>query len=210
MPLCAPWASPSWSRSTTGTPTRWATASATRARTGGGGRRCTSSTTVWSGSTPSRTWRSGPSTGCRSKPSTPSVRGPGATWCWGARGSQVPPSPRGTGCPPWPALMLTPTPVPNPCPLPVPSSGPSNVSALATTSSSMLVRWSDIPEADCNGLILGYKVSGSGSPGSACPRSHSLPGLCHLREPVPVRATLLQPGSTGGCVLVASRRFFCR
>ncbi|KAF1648541.1 Protein sidekick-2, partial [Aptenodytes patagonicus] len=43
-------------------------------------------------------------------------------------------------------------------PLQVPSSGPSNVSALATTSSSMLVRWSDIPEADCNGLILGYKV----------------------------------------------------
>ncbi|NXK06956.1 SDK2 protein, partial [Herpetotheres cachinnans] len=40
----------------------------------------------------------------------------------------------------------------------VPSSGPSNVSALATSSSSMLVRWSDIPEADCNGLILGYKV----------------------------------------------------
>ncbi|XP_054027107.1 protein sidekick-2 [Dryobates pubescens] len=40
----------------------------------------------------------------------------------------------------------------------VPSSGPSNVSAVATTSSSMLVRWSDIPEADCNGLILGYKV----------------------------------------------------
>ncbi|NXF47298.1 SDK2 protein, partial [Oceanites oceanicus] len=43
-------------------------------------------------------------------------------------------------------------------PPPVPSSGPSNVSALATTSSSMVVRWSDIPEADCNGLILGYKV----------------------------------------------------
>ncbi|XP_009644466.1 protein sidekick-2, partial [Egretta garzetta] len=40
----------------------------------------------------------------------------------------------------------------------VPSSGPSNVSALATSSSSMLVRWSDIPEADCNGFILGYKV----------------------------------------------------
>ncbi|KAM6050623.1 protein sidekick-2 [Chlamydotis macqueenii] len=40
----------------------------------------------------------------------------------------------------------------------VPSSGPSNVSALATSSSSMLVRWSGIPEADCNGLILGYKV----------------------------------------------------
>ncbi|NWU83447.1 SDK2 protein, partial [Onychorhynchus coronatus] len=40
----------------------------------------------------------------------------------------------------------------------VPSSGPSNVSALATSSSSLMVRWSDIPEADCNGLILGFKV----------------------------------------------------
>ncbi|NXV03760.1 SDK2 protein, partial [Cettia cetti] len=40
----------------------------------------------------------------------------------------------------------------------VPSSGPSNVSAAATSSSSLLVRWGDIPEADCNGLLLGYKV----------------------------------------------------
>ncbi|NWS36986.1 SDK2 protein, partial [Probosciger aterrimus] len=40
----------------------------------------------------------------------------------------------------------------------VPSSGPSNVSVVATSSSSMLVRWSDIPEADRNGHILGYKV----------------------------------------------------
>ncbi|NWW06597.1 SDK2 protein, partial [Oreocharis arfaki] len=40
----------------------------------------------------------------------------------------------------------------------VPSSGPSNISAAATSSSSLMVRWSDIPEADCNGLILGYKV----------------------------------------------------
>ncbi|XP_063265627.1 protein sidekick-2 [Prinia subflava] len=40
----------------------------------------------------------------------------------------------------------------------VPSSGPGNVSAVATSSSSLMVRWSDIPEADCNGLILGYKV----------------------------------------------------
>ncbi|NXB64037.1 SDK2 protein, partial [Struthidea cinerea] len=40
----------------------------------------------------------------------------------------------------------------------VPSSGPSNISAVATSSSSLMVRWSDIPEADCNGLILGYKV----------------------------------------------------
>lgn len=41
----------------------------------------------------------------------------------------------------------------------MPSSGPTNVSALATTSSSMLVRWSTVPEADRNGLVLGYKVS---------------------------------------------------
>uniref|UniRef100_A0A8D2J7G5 Sidekick cell adhesion molecule 2 n=1 Tax=Varanus komodoensis TaxID=61221 RepID=A0A8D2J7G5_VARKO len=40
----------------------------------------------------------------------------------------------------------------------VPSSGPTNVSALATTSTSMLVRWNEIPEADRNGLVLGYKV----------------------------------------------------
>ncbi|OCT58236.1 hypothetical protein XELAEV_18002425mg [Xenopus laevis] len=40
----------------------------------------------------------------------------------------------------------------------VPSSGPTNVSALATTSSSILVCWSEIPEPERNGLILGYKV----------------------------------------------------
>lgn len=40
----------------------------------------------------------------------------------------------------------------------VPSSGPANVSAFATTSSSILVRWGDVPETDRNGLILGYKV----------------------------------------------------
>ncbi|XP_053710693.1 protein sidekick-2 isoform X6 [Synchiropus splendidus] len=40
----------------------------------------------------------------------------------------------------------------------VPSCGPTNVSAFATTSSSVLVRWSEVPEPDRNGLILGYKV----------------------------------------------------
>ncbi|XP_064423550.1 protein sidekick-2 [Latimeria chalumnae] len=40
----------------------------------------------------------------------------------------------------------------------VPSSGPTNVSALATTSSSILVRWSEVPKPERNGLILGYKV----------------------------------------------------
>ncbi|KAL0993533.1 hypothetical protein UPYG_G00109280 [Umbra pygmaea] len=40
----------------------------------------------------------------------------------------------------------------------VPSCGPTNVSAFATTSSSILVRWGQVPPADRNGLILGYKV----------------------------------------------------
>uniref|UniRef100_A0A8D3E8J7 Sidekick cell adhesion molecule 2a n=1 Tax=Scophthalmus maximus TaxID=52904 RepID=A0A8D3E8J7_SCOMX len=40
----------------------------------------------------------------------------------------------------------------------VPSSGPTNVSAFATTSSSILVRWGEVPATDRNGLILGYKV----------------------------------------------------
>ncbi|KAJ7989955.1 hypothetical protein DPEC_G00309840 [Dallia pectoralis] len=40
----------------------------------------------------------------------------------------------------------------------VPSCGPTNVSAFATTSSSILVRWGEVPQVDRNGLILGYKV----------------------------------------------------
>ncbi|KAK3559960.1 hypothetical protein QTP86_030316 [Hemibagrus guttatus] len=40
----------------------------------------------------------------------------------------------------------------------VPSSGPSNISAFSTSSSSILVRWFEVPEPDRNGLILGYKV----------------------------------------------------
>ncbi|KAM9597745.1 protein sidekick-2 [Trichechus inunguis] len=52
----------------------------------------------------------------------------------------------------------------------VPSSGPTNVSALATTSSSMLVRWNEIPEADRNGLVLGYKVMYKEKDSDAHPR----------------------------------------
>ncbi|OBS71167.1 hypothetical protein A6R68_00291 [Neotoma lepida] len=55
-------------------------------------------------------------------------------------------------------LFLSPYSSSSPLAPTVPSSGPTNVSALATTSSSMLVRWSEIPEADRNGLVLGYKV----------------------------------------------------
>ena len=63
------------------------------------------------------------------------------------------PSTAGSTLGPEPLLPLPPP--------PVPSSGPTNVSALATTSSSMLVRWNEVPEADRNGLVLGYKVRGS-------------------------------------------------
>lgn len=71
----------------------------------------------------------------------------------------------------------------------VPSSGPTNVSALATTSSSMLVRWSEIPEADRNGLVLGYKVDAGIQRGWVAPSSLGPPpkvsclpldlSLCH-------------------------------
>ncbi|XP_069050665.1 protein sidekick-2 isoform X3 [Lepisosteus oculatus] len=40
----------------------------------------------------------------------------------------------------------------------VPSCGPTNITAFATTSSSILIRWHEVPEPDRNGLILGYKV----------------------------------------------------
>uniref|UniRef100_A0A8C6Q863 Sidekick cell adhesion molecule 2 n=1 Tax=Nothobranchius furzeri TaxID=105023 RepID=A0A8C6Q863_NOTFU len=44
----------------------------------------------------------------------------------------------------------------------IPSSGPTNVSAFATTSSSILVRWFEVPEPDRNGLILGYRKDSDG------------------------------------------------
>lgn len=55
----------------------------------------------------------------------------------------------------------------------VPSSGPANVSAFATTSSSILVRWGEVPPTDRNGLILGYKVSAAsqGLPVGSPPKS---------------------------------------
>lgn len=88
-----------------------------------------------------------------------------------------------------------------PLPPSVPSSGPTNVSALATTSSSMLVRWSEIPEADRNGLVLGYRVS----PGYKARR----PGLC-MGFPAEVPCPRDPPGprslpseSTQGICLVA-------
>lgn len=41
---------------------------------------------------------------------------------------------------------------------PVPSSGPIDVSANATSSTTVVVLWGQIPPQDQNGLIEGYKV----------------------------------------------------
>ena len=40
----------------------------------------------------------------------------------------------------------------------VPSSGPSRVEANATSSTTIVVRWGDIPLEDHNGILEGYKV----------------------------------------------------
>uniref|UniRef100_H3CYJ4 Sidekick cell adhesion molecule 2 n=1 Tax=Tetraodon nigroviridis TaxID=99883 RepID=H3CYJ4_TETNG len=58
----------------------------------------------------------------------------------------------------------------------VPSSGPANVSAFATTSSSILVRWGEVPHADRNGLILGYKVVYKEKDSDTAPSSWSVEG----------------------------------
>ena len=40
----------------------------------------------------------------------------------------------------------------------VPSSGPSNVEAEATSSTTIVVKWGTVPKLDQNGIIEGYKV----------------------------------------------------
>lgn len=40
----------------------------------------------------------------------------------------------------------------------VPSAAPENVSAVAVSSTQILLTWASVPEQDQNGLILGYKV----------------------------------------------------
>lgn len=41
---------------------------------------------------------------------------------------------------------------------PVPSAGPDGVSANATTSTTIVVRWKEVPKIHQNGIIEGYKV----------------------------------------------------
>lgn len=43
----------------------------------------------------------------------------------------------------------------------VPSAGPSNISAVAASSTSINVTWADVPLYDRNGMIQGYKVNGT-------------------------------------------------
>ncbi len=41
----------------------------------------------------------------------------------------------------------------------VPSFGPMNVEANATSSTTVVVRWGEVPREHCNGQIEGFKVS---------------------------------------------------
>ncbi|KAJ8383065.1 hypothetical protein SKAU_G00038430 [Synaphobranchus kaupii] len=106
----------------------WDTGSST-ARSGLRTGCCTRSSTIaWNVSSPSRTWRSGPSTRSAFRRSTASEPDPWSQPVQGRTRESVP------------------------------SCGPANISAFAASSSSILVRWSEVPEPDRNGLILGYKV----------------------------------------------------
>lgn len=40
----------------------------------------------------------------------------------------------------------------------MPSAPPSNITARNTSSTSILVEWSDVPKSDRNGIIIEYKV----------------------------------------------------
>lgn len=113
----------------------------------------TSSWIGWNESSPSRTLRSGWSTRSEFRPSMESAPGPGVS--------------RSTAGPESLVRMLVCVHTPSfhkrvlifgHCFHSVPASGPTNVSAFATTSSRILVRWGEVPETDRNGLILGYKV----------------------------------------------------
>lgn len=41
---------------------------------------------------------------------------------------------------------------------PVPSSGPNHVEANATSSTTIVVKWGDVPKGNENGVIEGFKV----------------------------------------------------
>lgn len=40
----------------------------------------------------------------------------------------------------------------------VPSAGPGNVTANATSSTTIVVRWKEVPKLHQNGIIEGYKI----------------------------------------------------
>lgn len=45
----------------------------------------------------------------------------------------------------------------------VPSAGPSNVSAIATSSTTIVVEWGTVPKLEQNGILEGYKVVYAGA-----------------------------------------------
>ncbi|XP_039734833.1 protein sidekick-1 [Pteropus medius] len=58
----------------------------------------------------------------------------------------------------------------------VPSAAPENVSAVAVSSTQILLTWASVPEQDQNGLILGYKVLFRAQDADPEPRSHVVRG----------------------------------
>uniref|UniRef100_A0A671F772 Sidekick cell adhesion molecule 1 n=1 Tax=Rhinolophus ferrumequinum TaxID=59479 RepID=A0A671F772_RHIFE len=58
----------------------------------------------------------------------------------------------------------------------VPSAAPENVSAVAVSSTQILLTWASVPEQDQNGLILGYKILFRAKDVDAEPRSHVVRG----------------------------------
>nr|KAF6347352.1 sidekick cell adhesion molecule 1 [Pipistrellus kuhlii] len=58
----------------------------------------------------------------------------------------------------------------------VPSAAPGNVSAVAVSSTQILLTWASVPEQDQNGLILGYKILFRAKDLDAEPSSHVVRG----------------------------------
>nr|KAF6448698.1 sidekick cell adhesion molecule 1 [Rousettus aegyptiacus] len=58
----------------------------------------------------------------------------------------------------------------------VPSAAPENVSAVAVSSTQILLTWASVPEQDQNGLILGYKILFRAQDADPEPRSHVVRG----------------------------------
>ncbi|ROT77317.1 hypothetical protein C7M84_004018 [Penaeus vannamei] len=65
----------------------------------------------------------------------------------------------------------------------VPSAGPDGVSANATTSTTIVVRWKEVPKIHQNGIIEGYKVVYVGK--NMKPQEKIIPTITPLLQPLP-------------------------